>query len=879
MLRFGLNVDSKIEDNVMRNLIVLLMMSIAAAAMATSVDDFQSYSVGDLQLPWNSTDGTAEIIGGATYGEQYLATADCYALLSDLGLADVDSADTQTTVFFRTMTEDTSANCTFGVDDTAGDGGWDNEYYIQWNEGDLQVRDSSGGEAVVEDAEAGVWYNVWFVINNSANTYQVYVNTGTANATTSDEVSPDDGTWNPRGGSSDTLKAFNSQGWSTYIYVDDIHVWPGEANLTNPAKSAVAPVEDELSGIVGDMTDSVTNNSFELPGTGYINDSWDSIDGWTSIVNPPTDSGVQTGGANDTDYHGYVGDVDDPAYQITSEVIEAGKSYTLEVQMKSSWQAESGEIALFYLTDDSDPNTMVILAETEQTGLDSDWVTVTTSFTASSAGAEVGKNLGILLDCLDGDGESFTAFDEIVLCESVVFGPTDLSPELDEEVAPGTTSLTWTPSNDPNVAAQELVYYVGDLIDYPDVSSYVSSSTTVALGASDDSYDLELLNDQGILWRIDTVVDANSFATTTYTGATTGFTTQPTDKAPIVTAGSGWLTYVGGPMPTLSADVNDFGEGDIAEENIVWSVDIPWEPMDDTICQMYYRGTVPVGVDEPDMLQDWIGSDARADDAWIYEPLVITISGVPSGSYDFVSYHYDSEDQSDEISVVIIDANGESDAVTVDQANGEITSENPLVTFETTVVSDGGDIQIVVDNLGGNFSMLNGFVLGDIETTGLAIDFGTEESPVEDGWQAYTATHEDAASFVEQTYDALGVTGIGVVADWGPGALGKTATVTKDDTVDPLATTATFFADTSGDYTVTITATDTNGPLGDQTDSDTLVVRIAPNACSAAVSWGGGSYAAGDFDKDCDVDLDDLKTMATEWLTSTALSSEEATAE
>jgi hypothetical protein len=305
---------------------------------------------------------------------------------------------------------------------------------------------------------------------------------------------------------------------------------------------------DNLSGkVIGDMTDSITNRSFELPGTGDIKTNWGLIPGWNSSA-PATDSGVIGGnsGANGTTYHGFVGDIDQAAYQITSEVIAANTPYTLEVQMRSSYSSEKGKIALFYINP-ADPNTRVILAEKEQTGLGGSYVTVTASFTSSSAGPEIGKNLGILLDCTDGDNASWTAFDEIRLYQQAIHGVINHNPVgLAAHAAPGTVNLTWTPSNDPNLVSQILYSFVGNGDgSNPDITSYLAVSGT-PLSSAVTSAPITLGYDQYCIWRVDSVIDANSV-----TGLTVVFNSE--SATPVVTAvNPAFIAVPGGADTTLT---------------------------------------------------------------------------------------------------------------------------------------------------------------------------------------------------------------------------------------------------------------------------------------------------------------------------------------
>jgi hypothetical protein len=52
----------------------------------------------------------------------------------------------------------------------------------------------------------------------------------------------------------------------------------------------------------------------------------------------------------------------------------------------------------------------------------------------------------------------------------------------------------------------------------------------------------------------------------------------------------------------------------------------------------------------------------------------------------------------------------------------------------------------------------------------LLIDFGTTTSPVETGYEAYTASHENSASFTTQSYNATfaltGAANVSITPDW-----------------------------------------------------------------------------------------------------------------
>ena len=87
----------------------------------------------------------------------------------------------------------------------------------------------------------------------------------------------------------------------------------------------------------------------------------------------------------------------------------------------------------------------------------------------------------------------------------------------------------------------------------------------------------------------------------------------------------------------------------------------------------------------PDLAIDWIGTDARVANA---DPLVLRISGLPSGTYAWTSYHHDPQDQTGLFAVMVTDAAGSATTTDVDISSGPLALEE-ITTFETAIVSDG----------------------------------------------------------------------------------------------------------------------------------------------------------------------------------------------
>ena len=53
---------------------------------------------------------------------------------------------------------------------------------------------------------------------------------------------------------------------------------------------------------------------------------------------------------------------------------------------------------------------------------------------------------------------------------------------------------------------------------------------------------------------------------------------------------------------------------------------------------MIDRGVTDV-IETPSLLRDWIGTDTRQPG----DPMTLTITGLPAGTYEWVSYHHDPQ--------------------------------------------------------------------------------------------------------------------------------------------------------------------------------------------------------------------------------------------
>jgi len=146
-----------------------------------------------------------------------------------------------------------------------------------------------------------------------------------------------------------------------------------------------------------------------------------------------------------------------------------------------------------------------------------------------------------------------------------------------------------------------------------------------------------------------------------------------------------------------------------------WAANAPAEAMQmiDRTSRNAYTGT------HTNLLIDWIGTDTRQ----VGDPMTLTISGLPAGTYSWLSYHHDVADQSGVFSVTVNDATGSKTTADIGITDSEGTEEGvvdfeSITTFSTTIVSDGTkdvtlvfDLTSATDPVAYAFFLMNGFEL------------------------------------------------------------------------------------------------------------------------------------------------------------------------
>ena len=160
------------------------------------------------------------------------------------------ASGTTATLFMRvrstadaTTGENVATDWVFGSSDSATPSDWINfEGYGRLYDADdaaaaigvtMEVR-NSGDFVPVGTASADAWFNVWMVIDNTAQTTDIYFNTGAVDATDASTQSYMDGGFR-RADGNDLVSLFvrNNQGVTTG-YIDDIYIDTTGENLISP---------------------------------------------------------------------------------------------------------------------------------------------------------------------------------------------------------------------------------------------------------------------------------------------------------------------------------------------------------------------------------------------------------------------------------------------------------------------------------------------------------------------------------------------------------------------------------------------------------------------------------------------------------------------
>jgi hypothetical protein len=135
------------------------------------------------------------------------------------------------------------------------------------------------------------------------------------------------------------------------------------------------------------------------------------------------------------------------------------------------------------------------------------------------------------------------------------------------------------------------------------------------------------------------------------------------------------------------------------------------------------RGTDDGITDGVNLLRDWVGWDTRQAGG---NPMTITISGLPAGAYQWLSYHHDAHDQTGIFTATVKDAMGSIATPGIDISNTTGSTVRTLADatkFTATIVSSGNDpVSVAIQQTSGGgavanaISVINGFELTALQT-------------------------------------------------------------------------------------------------------------------------------------------------------------------
>jgi len=237
---------------------LLPLLTAGAFAAATShaalvlVEDFDGGTVGNAlgTADNGNTWQTGASAGNATYqndpagGSNVVGAfdgTDGLPLEKYLDIADIAN-NTNGTLFYRfyapTGAGTDAFNHAFGLSDVATPnsfGSFETTQQVAGTTPDLTAR-NGGGYDDVGDVTKDTWYNLWMVVDNTADTYDMYVNTGTGGALAGDLVANDAAF---RNGTSSALTTIFFRTGATIttgldVYYDDIYIDTTGVNLANP---------------------------------------------------------------------------------------------------------------------------------------------------------------------------------------------------------------------------------------------------------------------------------------------------------------------------------------------------------------------------------------------------------------------------------------------------------------------------------------------------------------------------------------------------------------------------------------------------------------------------------------------------------------------
>jgi hypothetical protein len=247
---------------------IVAMLIMSANAMATLVDDFDSYAPGqvnavttqwigtdNIMIEVDPTDAANNVIG--LYENGIGIQAATYGILS----SDATIAEGETKTLFLRFRATETIDSAFGLTqvdtpDVGGQNWGDFNPQVSVNFGNFRVRDS-GSFLVTGPYTPLEWYNLWMVVDNATDTMKVYLHNRPSEAATEADlvtVNSKD-TFGFRNATTNDLDRFYWRGQfgsadiDRQVLIDDIYMMDGESHsnpLSKPSGQKITWVADNL---------------------------------------------------------------------------------------------------------------------------------------------------------------------------------------------------------------------------------------------------------------------------------------------------------------------------------------------------------------------------------------------------------------------------------------------------------------------------------------------------------------------------------------------------------------------------------------------------------------------------------------------------------